>query len=104
MTYDNLKNRLGKFSISTEDLTERTDAVLKLFGSMIVLRSEFHFITNRLHYEAISPLFHSVKPEDVVVPLYSIKFDNDGVHSVRLMDIQPIAIEPQKVNFREFLG
>ncbi len=76
--FDDLLARRGKFSLTMETLAENWRLYMALFGKMIIWRAEATWIDNRVHYDAVSPLFDR-SVEGSVAPVYEFEFETVNV-------------------------
>jgi len=67
-----LLNKPGRFSISRQLMREeQKENILKVFSNMVVVRAEYMFVRDEIEYEAMSPLFRTVKSGEIL-PTYKI--------------------------------
>ena len=79
MTRHPIRRRLGRFIISDPAIDINPDAIMALFGKIIVLRAEAQPWAQQTEYLGISPLF-GLLAENTEIPIYqiSIASDRDG--------------------------
>ena len=76
---DNLKflSRLGWFRISRDQIRARPDALLPLFGKMVIVEAKIRWEHDSVEYLAASELFEPV-PDGLRAPKYVVKRQEDA--------------------------
>jgi hypothetical protein len=88
------ENRIGKFLISSDIITNRPDVVQGVLGRCIVVRAEQLFYSGDVEYFAYSELFRPIERGDVV-PRYKFELEStmrdDGHYSMAIKSVHEVS-------------
>ena len=85
LTWPELRERRGLFSISSSLIVTNLDIVHKVMAQVFIVRCEHIFLENRFCYDAYCELFAPIPP-DVPVPSYEFQVDEAGVVTWRQVE------------------
>ena len=85
LTWDELRERRGLFSISSSLIVTNLDIVHKVMAQVLIVRCEHVFLENRFCYDAYCELFTPTPPNESV-PSYEFQVDEAGVVTWRQVE------------------